>query len=135
MEALLEQVVYEALARTWYHSDTKPRKSKHMAMGSMSMLWLLMAFQMVTMVKAGDETTLLAFKAQASVGGSRTLAFWNSSAHFCSWEGVTCSRRRPTTRVIALSLWMAMGTRYPLTRRVPVLNGEGMVAIWTHGSA
>ena len=29
---------------------------------------------------------------------------------------------------------MAMGTRHPLTRRVPALNGEGLVGKKTHGS-
>ncbi|KAM0927525.1 hypothetical protein ACQ4PT_002934 [Festuca glaucescens] len=77
-------------------------------MGFISLLWLLIAFQMVTMVKAGDETALLAFKAQAGYGGSRTLASWNGSAHFCSWEGVMCSHRRPTERVIALNLHGSM---------------------------
>ncbi|KAK1661615.1 hypothetical protein QYE76_049774 [Lolium multiflorum] len=76
-----------------------------MATGIMvvSMLWSLVAALMIAMVRAGDEAALLAFRAQLSDGSSPTLASWNNSAHFCGWEGVTCSHRRPA-RVVEVRL-------------------------------
>ncbi|XP_044444378.1 putative receptor-like protein kinase At3g47110 [Triticum aestivum] len=66
-----------------------------------SLLCSLVVVLMIVLVSAGDEAALLAFKAQLSHGGS--LASWNSSTDFCSWQGVTCSHRRPV-RVAALRL-------------------------------
>jgi hypothetical protein len=53
-----------------------------MAMGMMlmNMLWSLIAIPTIAMVRAGDEASLLAFRAQLSDGGSPTLASWNDSA-------------------------------------------------------
>uniref|UniRef100_M8CFD8 Receptor kinase-like protein Xa21 n=1 Tax=Aegilops tauschii TaxID=37682 RepID=M8CFD8_AEGTA len=68
---------------------------------AMSLLCSLVAVQLIVPVSAaGDEAALLAFKAQLSHGDS--LASWNTSASFCSWEGVTCHRR--PARVVALRL-------------------------------
>jgi Leucine-rich repeat (LRR) protein len=66
-----------------------------------SLIWSLLALLTIPVVSAGDEVDLLAFKAHLGDGGS--LSSWNSSADFCSWEGVTCSQGRPA-RVVALSL-------------------------------
>ncbi|KAL6842760.1 hypothetical protein ACP4OV_027604 [Aristida adscensionis] len=72
-------------------------------------LALALALTLLTVLTApaaasDDEAALLAFKAGVSSGA---LASWNSSGAsaigFCSWEGVTCGRRRPA-RVVALSL-------------------------------
>ncbi|KAK1661627.1 hypothetical protein QYE76_049786 [Lolium multiflorum] len=52
---------------------------------AMSLLCSLLAVLMIAVVSASDEAALLAFKAQLSNGGS--LASWNSSTNFCSWEG------------------------------------------------
>uniref|UniRef100_A0ACD5VB42 Uncharacterized protein n=1 Tax=Avena sativa TaxID=4498 RepID=A0ACD5VB42_AVESA len=70
---------------------------------AMSMLWSLVAVLMIAMVSADDKASLIAFRTQLSDGGSPTLVSWNESAHFCSWEGVTCSHRRPA-RVVELRL-------------------------------
>ncbi|WVZ62411.1 hypothetical protein U9M48_012167 [Paspalum notatum var. saurae] len=40
----------------------------------------------------GDESALLAFKAKISCH-SGVLDSWNQSTSYCSWEGVTCSKR------------------------------------------
>ncbi|XP_044407094.1 putative receptor-like protein kinase At3g47110 [Triticum aestivum] len=66
----------------------------------MSFLCSLVTLLLIVAVSADDEAALLAFKAQLSHGGS--LASWNSSAGFCSWEGVTC--HRTPARVVALRL-------------------------------
>ncbi|KAM3317432.1 hypothetical protein ACQJBY_035230 [Aegilops geniculata] len=70
-------------------------------MGTMGLLCSLLPVLMGAIVTASDEAVLLAFKAQVNDGGS--LDSWNNSANFCSWEGVTCSHRRPA-RVVALRL-------------------------------
>uniref|UniRef100_A0A0D9VLK9 Leucine-rich repeat-containing N-terminal plant-type domain-containing protein n=1 Tax=Leersia perrieri TaxID=77586 RepID=A0A0D9VLK9_9ORYZ len=52
-----------------------------------------------------DEAALLDFKARfCRRSSSSRLVSWNSSTNFCIWEGVTCSRRRRPTRVVALNL-------------------------------
>uniref|UniRef100_A0ACD5VEQ0 Uncharacterized protein n=2 Tax=Avena sativa TaxID=4498 RepID=A0ACD5VEQ0_AVESA len=50
---------------------------------------------------ASDEAALLAFK--AGLSNSSALDSWNGNTGFCSWEGVRCSRSRPT-QVVGLSL-------------------------------
>ncbi|CAL5013134.1 unnamed protein product [Urochloa decumbens] len=70
-----------------------------MKIGAMS-LAVSSLVSVLMIAAASDTAALLAFKAGLSSGA---LASWNSSARFCSWEGVTCSRRTPT-RVVALSL-------------------------------
>jgi hypothetical protein len=70
----------------------------------LSLLWSLLAIPAIAMVNSGDKAALLAFKSQVSNGGS--LASWNSSTNFCSWEGVTCSHRRPKLQPAA-----GIGTR------------------------
>ncbi|TKW39586.1 hypothetical protein SEVIR_1G188900v4 [Setaria viridis] len=52
----------------------------------------------------GDVAALLAFKAELSDGGALALASWNGSTGFCSWEGVSCTRRRTPPRVVGLNL-------------------------------
>jgi hypothetical protein len=69
-----------------------------MAMGVLSWLPSLMVILIIPTVSASDEAVLLDLKAHVAAGGSGgsgTLASWNGSANFCSWEGVTCSSRRP----------------------------------------
>ncbi|KQK02282.1 hypothetical protein BRADI_2g00540v3 [Brachypodium distachyon] len=73
-------------------------------MGVISLLSLLATVLIISRVGAGDEATLLAFKALVSSGDSRALASWNSSVQFCGWEGVTCSHPK-STRVVALVLY------------------------------
>ncbi|KAK3129458.1 hypothetical protein QOZ80_6BG0480020 [Eleusine coracana subsp. coracana] len=48
-----------------------------------------------------DELALLNFKSMLSSPSDGLLASWNTTSHFCSWAGVSCSRRHPE-RVISL---------------------------------
>uniref|UniRef100_J3KWH6 Receptor kinase-like protein Xa21 n=1 Tax=Oryza brachyantha TaxID=4533 RepID=J3KWH6_ORYBR len=70
---------------------------------------VLTTIAVIAAASSGDEASLLAFRAGLLRGGSSNASAqlapwsWNSSTGFCSWEGVTCSRRRPT-RVASLSL-------------------------------
>uniref|UniRef100_K3ZM45 Receptor kinase-like protein Xa21 n=1 Tax=Setaria italica TaxID=4555 RepID=K3ZM45_SETIT len=51
----------------------------------------------------GDELALLSFKSMLSTPSKVSLASWNMSSHFCSWQGVVCGRRHPD-RVVSLHL-------------------------------
>ena len=68
---------------------------------AISFVLSFLAILMTSTATVSDKPALLAFKVQLSHGGS--LASWNSSVGFCSWQGVVCSHRRPT-RVVALTL-------------------------------
>ncbi|CAN6363173.1 unnamed protein product [Urochloa humidicola] len=48
-----------------------------------------------------DELALLSFKSMLSSPSWGLLASWNTSSHFCSWAGVSCSRRHHE-RVVSL---------------------------------
>ncbi|KAK9081946.1 hypothetical protein Syun_030928 [Stephania yunnanensis] len=49
-----------------------------------------------------DQLALLAFKSQISQDPLQVLNSWNTSLHFCQWQGVTCGRRHQ--RVVKLVL-------------------------------
>jgi hypothetical protein len=58
----------------------------------------------VTEKFSDDRQALLSFKLQLSNDPLGALASWhNDSANFCSWQGITCSKKH-TNRVIALDL-------------------------------
>ncbi|KAL5710368.1 non-specific serine/threonine protein kinase [Ranunculus cassubicifolius] len=50
-----------------------------------------------------DRHALLAFKDGISQDPHHVMSYWNDSAHFCKWVGVTCSLRHHQ-RVVALNL-------------------------------
>ncbi|OVA02665.1 Protein kinase domain [Macleaya cordata] len=50
-----------------------------------------------------DRLALLAFKDEITKDPFGALSSWNDSFHFCTWSGVTCSRRHPS-RVTVLDL-------------------------------
>ncbi|XP_044963433.1 putative receptor-like protein kinase At3g47110 [Hordeum vulgare subsp. vulgare] len=105
-----------------------------MAMGIMSLLCSFLAVLTTATVSGSDhdEAALLAFRAQVSDGGS--LASWNSSASFCSWEGVTCSHRRPA-RVVALRLnnKALAGELSPAIGNLTFLRTLNLSFNWLHG--
>ncbi|KAM0839898.1 hypothetical protein ACQ4PT_060015 [Festuca glaucescens] len=103
-----------------------------MGVMAMSLLCSLLAVLMIAVVSASDEAALLAFKAQLSDGGS--LASWNSSTNFCSWEGVACSHRRPA-RVVALSLNGSglTGALSPALGNLTFLRKLDLSYNWFHG--
>ncbi|XP_047059262.1 receptor kinase-like protein Xa21 [Lolium rigidum] len=103
-----------------------------MGVMAMSLLCSLLAVLMITVVSASDEAALLAFKAQLSDGGS--LSSWNSSTNFCSWEGVTCSSRRPA-RVVELSLNGSglTGALSPALGNLTFLRKLDLSYNWLHG--
>ncbi|KAM3300056.1 hypothetical protein ACQJBY_041197 [Aegilops geniculata] len=95
-------------------------------------LMTLLCSLVAVLVRADDEATLLAFKLQASDGGS--LASWNRSTGFCTWEGVTCSHRRPA-RVVALILngTGLVGALSPTIGNLTFLQTLDLSFNWLHG--
>ncbi|KAI4357651.1 hypothetical protein L6164_001585 [Bauhinia variegata] len=49
-----------------------------------------------------DHLALLKFKATISKDPYGTLGSWNSSSHFCTWNGIICSHRHERVRVLNL---------------------------------
>uniref|UniRef100_A0A0E0BKE7 Receptor kinase-like protein Xa21 n=1 Tax=Oryza glumipatula TaxID=40148 RepID=A0A0E0BKE7_9ORYZ len=77
-----------------------------------AMMLLLFCSYALALVSAGsssssnataDELALLSFKSMLSSPSLGLMASWNSSSHFCSWTGVSCSRQQPE-KVIALQM-------------------------------
>ncbi|KAG8090015.1 hypothetical protein GUJ93_ZPchr0011g28111 [Zizania palustris] len=65
---------------------------------------------------SGDELALLSFRSMLSAGGPSS---WNTSVHYCSWPGVSCSRRHPG-RVVALRV----GSSFNLSGRISPFLGN-----------
>nr|CDM81156.1 unnamed protein product [Triticum aestivum] len=101
-------------------------------MGIMSLPWSLVLALTIAVVSAGDEVALLAFREQISDGGA--LASWNSSAGFCSWEGVTCGRWMPK-RAVALRLdgRALVGALSPALGNLTFLRTLNLSFNWFHG--
>ncbi|KAM0824062.1 hypothetical protein ACQ4PT_070456 [Festuca glaucescens] len=99
---------------------------------AMSLLCSLLAVLIIAVVSSSDEAALLAFKAQLTDGGS--LASWNNSTNFCSWEGVACSHGRPA-RVVALSLNGSglAGALSPALGNLTFLRKLDLSYNWLHG--
>uniref|UniRef100_A0A0D3EJL8 Receptor kinase-like protein Xa21 n=1 Tax=Oryza barthii TaxID=65489 RepID=A0A0D3EJL8_9ORYZ len=98
---------------------------------ALSLLCVLMTIGTGT---ASDEPALLALKAGFSGSSSSALASWNTSASFCGWEGVTCSRRWPT-RVAALDLPSSnlTGTLPPAVGNLTFLRRLNLSSNQLHG--
>ncbi|EAY72542.1 hypothetical protein OsI_00407 [Oryza sativa Indica Group] len=98
---------------------------------ALSLLCVLMTIGTGT---ASDEPALLALKAGLSGSSSSALASWNTSASFCGWEGVTCSRRWPT-RVAALDLPSSnlTGTLPPAVGNLTFLRRLNLSSNQLHG--
>lgn len=61
-----------------------------------------------------DRLSLLAFKAKVDKDPFGFLNLWNDSEHFCSWPGVTCSRRHhQRVTMLNLSSWQLKGQLSP----------------------
>ncbi|XP_009390130.2 probable LRR receptor-like serine/threonine-protein kinase At3g47570 [Musa acuminata AAA Group] len=54
--------------------------------------------------RSADHLALLSFKSFVYDDPSKALASWNSSLHFCQWQGVRCHNRSGEPRVTALEL-------------------------------
>ncbi|CAL4968072.1 unnamed protein product [Urochloa decumbens] len=75
-----------------------------------------------------DELALIHFKSNLQ-DPAGSLASWNSSSHFCSWRGVTCSRRHPE-KVMTLNV-----NSFGLTGHIsPYLGNLSFIRILDVGS-
>ncbi|KAK4278277.1 hypothetical protein QN277_016143 [Acacia crassicarpa] len=60
-----------------------------------------------------DRLALLVLKDKLTNGISEALPFWNDSAHFCKWQGITCSLRHMRVSALNLSNQNLGGTLAP----------------------
>jgi len=75
------------------------------AMGQFSFVLLACCMQAVICSTGNyiDMFSLLDFKKQIRLDPQQALMSWNGSTHFCSWNGVRCSIKKPS-RVTSLNL-------------------------------
>ena len=92
----------------------------------MLLLSILLLSPITTTAGHGDERALVDFRAKIT-NDNGVLASWNSSTSYCSWEGVTCGRRR---RVVALDLHCQgrTGTISPAIGNLTFLRGLNLIA-------
>nr|XP_043637880.1 probable LRR receptor-like serine/threonine-protein kinase At3g47570 [Erigeron canadensis] len=50
-----------------------------------------------------DHLALLAIKSSIIHDSQHVLDSWNTSSHFCQWQGVTCGRRHPRVTILNLA--------------------------------
>ncbi|KAG0516329.1 hypothetical protein BDA96_10G352700 [Sorghum bicolor] len=97
----------------------------------MLLLSILLLSPMTTTAGHSDERALVDFRAKITTNYG-VLASWNSSTSYCSWEGVTCGRRR---RVVALDLHShgLMGTISPAIGNLTFLRALNLSFNSLHG--
>ena len=60
-----------------------------------------------------DHLSLLAIKKSITQDPQRVLDTWNTSHHFCQWQGVTCGRRHPRVTRLDLGSRSLVGSLSP----------------------
>ncbi|KAJ9557848.1 hypothetical protein OSB04_012462 [Centaurea solstitialis] len=60
-----------------------------------------------------DHLALLAIKSSITHDPQRVLDTWNTSLHFCQWQGVICGRRHPRVTVLDLKSRGLVGSLSP----------------------
>ncbi|KAJ9541182.1 hypothetical protein OSB04_027688 [Centaurea solstitialis] len=60
-----------------------------------------------------DHLALLAIKSSITHDPQRVLDTWNTSLHFCQWQGVTCGRRHPRVTMLDLGSRGLVGSLSP----------------------
>ncbi|KAL9316259.1 hypothetical protein ACSQ67_017260 [Phaseolus vulgaris] len=80
-----------------------------------------------------DKLALLALKHKLTNGVPNALSSWNSSLHFCQWQGVTCSHRHMRVSVLHLENQNWGGTLGPPLANLTFLRGLILSNINLHG--
>ncbi|GKE02821.1 leucine-rich repeat protein, partial [Tanacetum coccineum] len=60
-----------------------------------------------------DHLALMAIKSSITHDPQRVLDTWNTSIHFCKWQGVTCGRRHPRVTILDLGTTGIVGSLSP----------------------
>ncbi|KAJ9540691.1 hypothetical protein OSB04_027197 [Centaurea solstitialis] len=60
-----------------------------------------------------DHLSLLAIKKSITQDPQRVLDTWNTTLHFCQWQGVTCGRRHPRVTMLDLTSRGLVGSLSP----------------------
>ncbi|PWA88377.1 leucine-rich repeat protein [Artemisia annua] len=60
-----------------------------------------------------DQLALMAIKSNITHDPQRVLDTWNTSIHFCQWQGVTCGRRHPRVTKLDLGTTGIVGSLSP----------------------
>ncbi|KAK9154404.1 hypothetical protein Sjap_001884 [Stephania japonica] len=69
-----------------------------------------------------DQLALLAFKSQISHDPLRLLDSWNTTLHFCQWQGVTCGRRHQRVVKLVLKSYGLAGSLSPYIGNLSFLH-------------
>nr|XP_017254433.1 PREDICTED: putative receptor-like protein kinase At3g47110 [Daucus carota subsp. sativus] len=81
-----------------------------------------------------DHQALLSVKASITAESLGVLRSWNDSIHFCSWNGITCSRRRQRVTTLNLSFQHLVGTLSPHIGNLSFLRRIDLYQNNFHGS-
>ncbi|KAJ9540692.1 hypothetical protein OSB04_027198 [Centaurea solstitialis] len=105
------------LSYTHKHMCRINRKEIKLLMAYLSLLLhALIAFLLWPSTLAGNHTdhlSLLAIKSSITHDPQRVLDTWNTSVHFCQWQGVTCGRRHPRVTILDLGSRGLVGSLSP----------------------
>ncbi|KAJ0771937.1 putative non-specific serine/threonine protein kinase [Helianthus annuus] len=69
-----------------------------------------------------DHLALLAIKSSITDDPQHVLDSWNTSLHFCQWQGVTCGRRHPRVTKLDLGSRGLVGSLSPQIRNLSFLR-------------
>ncbi|KAJ0558557.1 putative protein kinase RLK-Pelle-LRR-XII-1 family [Helianthus annuus] len=81
-----------------------------------------------------DHQALLSFKSMITHDPNGSLTSWNSSVHFCDWNGVTCGKRHRRVTVIQLESRGLTGSLSPHVGNLSFLRRLSLVSNSFHGS-
>ncbi|KAJ0823815.1 putative protein kinase RLK-Pelle-LRR-XII-1 family [Helianthus annuus] len=81
-----------------------------------------------------DHQALLSFKSMITHDPNGSLTSWNSSVHFCDWNGVTCGKRHRRVTVIQLESRGLTGSLPPHVGNLSFLRQLNLTNNSFHGS-
>lgn len=85
------------------------------------LLFFLTCIQFLT-ATTSDEAALIAFKSQITTDPHDVFKSWNTTLHFCKWEGITCGRRHKRVTVLDLNSRNLVGHLSPYTANLSFLR-------------
>ncbi|XP_077238724.1 uncharacterized protein LOC143879916 [Tasmannia lanceolata] len=80
-----------------------------------------------------DQLALLAFKDQITDDPLGILSSWNTTLHFCEWQGITCSRLHQRVTILNLTSKSLVGLISPYIANLTFLKKINLVNNSFHG--